>query len=211
MNQYYLIAQLPSLETAGETTALPITEERFFELCKSNLGKKAWNALSGLTLVPKRQNQKSGYPFIDKWNEWEKNFRLALAAALILSRHTSKRQQPEWEKNFRLALACARAEKMKKTFEEGTGEVCAKQLLTVRKAVEMEDPLEAERYLTRARLEFLETLRPADPFSETMLFYYALKLKLIVRIRQFDQRKGQSEYRKIYGSIMYGGDQEVKE
>ena len=35
MNQYYLIAQLPSLETAGETTALPITEERFYELCKS--------------------------------------------------------------------------------------------------------------------------------------------------------------------------------
>ena len=71
--------------------------------------------------------------------------------------------------------------------------------------------LEAERYLTRVRLDFLETLRPADSFSETMLFYYALKLKLIVRIRQFDQRKGQSEYRKIYGSIMYGGDQEVKE
>ena len=67
MNQYYLIAQLPSLEIAGETTALPITEERFYELCRSNLGKKAWNALSGLTLVPKRENKKSGYPFIDKW------------------------------------------------------------------------------------------------------------------------------------------------
>ena len=52
MNQYYLIAQLPSLEIAGETTALPITEELFYELCRSNLGKKAWNALSGLALVP---------------------------------------------------------------------------------------------------------------------------------------------------------------
>ena len=76
MNQYYLIAQLPSLEIAGETTALPITEELFFELCRSNLGKKTWNALSGLTLVPKRENKKSGYPFIDRWNEWEINFRL---------------------------------------------------------------------------------------------------------------------------------------
>ena len=185
MNQYYLIAQLPSLETAGETTALPITEERFFELCESNLGKKAWNALSGLTLVPKRQNQKSGYPFIDKWNEWEKN--------------------------FRLALACARAEKMKKPFEGETGEVSAELLQAVRQAVEMEDPLEAERYLTRARLDFLETLRPGDAFSENMLFYYALKLKLILRIQQFDKVKGQNAYRKIYGSIMYGGDQEVKE
>ena len=60
-------------------------------------------------------------------------------------------------------------------------------------------------------LNFLETLRPADPFSETMLFYYALKLKLILRIQQFDKSKGQNAYRKIYGSIMYGGDQEVKE
>lgn len=184
MNQYYLIAQLPSLETASETTALPITEERFYELCKSNLGKRAWNALSGLTLVPKKQYKKSGYSFIDNWNQWEKNFRLALAGA--------------------------RAEKMKKPFEGGTGEVSAELLQTVRQAVEMEDPLEAERYLTRVRLDFLETLRPADSFSETMLFYYALKLKLILRIQQFDKSKGQNAYRKIYGLIMYGGGQEVK-
>ena len=184
MNQYYLIAQLPSLEIAGETTALPITEERFYELCKSNLGKKTWNALNGLTLVPSRQNKKSGYSFIDKWNRWEKNFRLALAGV--------------------------RAEKMKKPFEGETGELSEELLQTVRRAVEMENPLEAERYLTRVRLDFLETLRPADSFSETMLFYYALKLKLILRIQQFDKSKGQNAYRKIYGSIMYGGDQEVK-
>ena len=185
MNQYYLIAQLPSLEIAGETTALPITEERFYELCRSNLGKKAWNALSGLTLVPKRENKKSGYPFIDRWNEWEINFRLALAEA--------------------------RAEKMKKPFEGKRGEVSATLLQTVRQAVEMEDPLEAERYLTRIRLDYLETLRPADSFSETMLFYYALKLKLILRLQRFDKSRGQSAYREIYSAIMHGGDQEVKE
>ena len=109
MNQYYLIAQLPSLEIASETTALPITEERFYELCRTNLGKKAWNALSGLTLVPGRQNKKSGYSFIDKWNEWEKNFRLALAAA--------------------------RAEKLKKPFEGETGACSGHLLQTVRQAV----------------------------------------------------------------------------
>lgn len=185
MNQYYLIAQLPSLEIASETTALPITEERFYELCRTNLGKKAWNALSGLTLVPGRQNKKSGYSFIDKWNEWEKNFRLALAAA--------------------------RAEKLKKPFEGEAGACSGHLLQTVRQAVEMEDPLEAERYLTRVRLDFLETLRPADAFSETMLFYYALKLKLLLRIQQFDTSRGEDAYRNIYGSIMNGGAQEVKE
>ena len=142
MNQYYLIAQLPSLETAGETTALPITEERFYELCKSNLGERAWNALSGLTLVPKRQDKKSGYSFIDRWNGWERNFRLALAGA--------------------------RAEKMKKPFEGEKAELSGELFQKIRRAVEMEDPLEAERYLTRIRLDFLETLRPADSFSEKM-------------------------------------------
>ena len=185
MNQYYLIAQLPSLEIAGETTALPITEELFFELCRSNLGKKTWNALSGLTLVPKRQNKRSGYPFIDRWNEWEIDLRLALAGA--------------------------RAEKMKKPYE-GERKIFSDELLqTVHQAVEMEDPLEAERYLTRIRLDFLETLRPADSFSETMLFYYALKLKLILRLQRFDKSRGQSAYREIYSAIMHGGDQEVKE
>ena len=167
MNQYYLIAQLPSLEIAGETTALPITEERFYELCKSNLGKKAWNALCGLTLVPKRQNKRSGYPFIDRWNEWEISLRLALAGA--------------------------RAEKMKKPYEGERKVFSDKLLQTVHQAVEMDDPLEAERYLTRVRLDVLETL------------------KLILRLQRFDKGRGQSAYRKIYSSIMYGGDQEVKE
>ena len=185
MNQYYLIAQLPSLEIAGETTALPITEELFFELCRSNLGKKAWNALSGLTLVPKRQDKKSGYSVIDRWNGWERNFRLALAGA--------------------------RAEKMKKPFEGEKAELSGELFQKIRRAVEMEDPLEAERYLTRIRLDYLETLRPADSFSETMLFYYALKLKLILRLQRFDKSRGQSAYREIYSSIMHGGDPEVKE
>ena len=30
----------------------------------------------------------------------------------------------------------------------------------------MDNPLEAEKFLNRQRLDFLETLRPADPFAE---------------------------------------------
>lgn len=40
MNQYYLIAQLPSLEIAGETTALPITEELFLNSAEAIWGKR---------------------------------------------------------------------------------------------------------------------------------------------------------------------------
>ena len=33
MAEYYLMSQLPSLDGVGENTPLPITEERFSELC----------------------------------------------------------------------------------------------------------------------------------------------------------------------------------
>ena len=41
MAEYYFISQLPSLEGIGESSPLPITEERFSELCERFLGKRA--------------------------------------------------------------------------------------------------------------------------------------------------------------------------
>ncbi len=184
MNQYYLIAQLPSLDAVNETTPLPITEERFYNICEGNLGEKMLDALKGLMLVPPRQNQPSGYPFVDEWNRWERNLRFALASV--------------------------RAGKMKKSQGTDSEPVSADMLQIARGAVESDDPLEAENYLNRFRLEFLETLRPLDGFSEDMLFYYALKLKLISRIKQFDENLGRIAYRNIYDSIIRGGEQEVE-
>ncbi len=185
MNQYYLIAQLPSLDVVGETTPLPITEERFYELCSRHLGKKALRALKGLTLVPARQSEAAGYQLIDAWNENERQ--------------------------LRLALAVIRAGKMKKTFDMEEKQFSQELLQTARTAAEMDDPLAAERFLNRFRQNFLETLRPADAFSEDMLFYYSLKLKLILRMKQFDEGIGRNAYRNIYDSIMRGDGQEVNQ
>ena len=41
MAEYYLISQLPSLDGIGENSPVPITEERFMELCEGSLKKKA--------------------------------------------------------------------------------------------------------------------------------------------------------------------------
>lgn len=49
MAAYYLIAQLPSLDGLGERAPLPITEERFLQLCQSFLSKKAQRGLRWLT------------------------------------------------------------------------------------------------------------------------------------------------------------------
>ena len=73
-----------------------------------------------------------------------------------------------------------------------------------RMAVEMDSPMEAEVFLNQFRMGFLESLRPMDTFSEDAVFYYGLKLKLLLRIRQFDEKSGETAYKEIYNSIMQG-------
>lgn len=183
MAEYYLISQLPSLDGISETTPLPITQERFTELCQRFLGKKAQNEFKKLTLAPSRNPEKSASALIESWNEGERNLRIALAKL--------------------------RADKMDKTFDAGTQSFPAGLLQAVRTAVEIESPMEAEKFLNKYRLDFLETLRPMDSFSEEFVFYYGLKLKLIERIRKFDTESGEAAYRNIYDSIMNGDRSEV--
>ena len=178
MAEYYLISQLPSLDGISESTPLPITTERFEELCQRFLGKKSRGVLDGLTLAPSRNPEKSASSLVESWNEGERNLRLALAKL--------------------------RADKMDKQFDAGNKTFPAGLMQAVRNAVEAESPMEAEKLLNRYRLDFLETLRPMDSFSEEYVFYYGLKLRLIERIRLFDTESGESAYRNIYDSIMNG-------
>ena len=78
MAEYYLISQLPSLDGLSENVPMPITEERFFELCERFLNKKVQNELKKLTLMPSRECEETGSDFLNKWNEGERNLRLVL-------------------------------------------------------------------------------------------------------------------------------------
>ena len=176
MAEYYLISQLPSLDGIGENTPLPITSERFEELCRSFLGKKAQGESEKLTLAPARNPEKTTSALIEKWNDGERSLRIALAKL--------------------------RAEKLDKRFDTEILSFPAGLLQAARTAVEIESPMEAEKFLNKYRLDFLETLRPMDSFSEEFVFYYGLKLRLIERIRKFDSESGEAAYRNIYDSIM---------
>lgn len=178
MSMYYLMSQLPSLDGISENMPVPVTEERFLELCFRLLGKKAQKEITGLTLVPSRSCKKTGSALVDAWNQQERNLRLALGKA--------------------------RAEKMKKSFNAERQQLPSELVRVANTAVEMDDPLAAEKFLDGCRLEFLETIRPMDVFSEDSVFYYGLKLKLMLRARQFDVEKGETAYRNIYTSIMNG-------
>lgn len=183
MSEYYLISQLPSLDGISENIPLPITEERFFELCNELSGKKIQNEINKMTLLPSKTYEKSSSSLIESWNIGERNLRLALAKV--------------------------RADKMKKSFDVENNVLSSELLKVANTAIEIESPMEAEKFLNSYRLEFLETLRPMDNFSEEFVYYYGLKLKLISHIRQFDTNAGEIEYRNIYNSIMNGDRLEV--
>ncbi len=185
MAEYYLVSQLPSLDGISENTPLPITEERFAELCNRFLGKKAQNEMKKLTLSPPKSFESSGSALIDSFNERERNFRFALGKV--------------------------RAEKMKKPFDTENRILPVEYIKAAGTATEIENPMEAEKYLNSYRLEILETLRPIDCFSEDYIFYYGLKLKLLLRIRQFDTTSGEKAYKNIYDSILNGDRLEAKQ
>lgn len=178
MAEYYLISQLPSLDGISENMPLPITEEQFLDLCNRFLGKRAQRELSKLSLIPPRSYEKSSSDLIEAWNEGERNLRLALGKV--------------------------RADKMKKSFDAGNESLPVGLIKAANTAAEIESPFEAEKFLTLYRLEFLESLRPMDSFSDDFVFYYGLKLKLLIRIRQFDTDTGKTAYRNIYSSILNG-------
>lgn len=178
MAEYYLVSQLPSLDGISDNLPLPITEERFLELSERFLGKKARNELSKLSLIPSKDYEKSGSALIEAWNEGERNLRLALAKI--------------------------RGEKLKKPTDFENKSFPSQLVQVARTATESESPMEAEKFLNEYRLNFLESLRPMDSFSEDSIFYYWLKLKLLSRIRQFDKARGEKAYKNIYNSILNG-------
>ena len=184
MAEYYLIAQLPSLDAVSDTMPLPISEEDFLELCSRSLNKKLWAEIKALSLTPPLEAKKSGVDLVESWNSAERS--------------------------LRLALAMLRAEKLGKRFDVG-GETFSDNILSVANfALESKNPLEAENYLNSYRLGFLETLRPMDTFKEDFLFYYCLRLKLLSRMRRFDRELGKTAYKNIYNSILGGDRVEAK-
>lgn len=178
MAEYYLISQLPSLDGIDESSPVPITEERFMELCEGSLKSKVLRELKNIKLVPSIDAEKSDSSLIEKWNKGERDLRLALAKV--------------------------RADKMNKPFDLQNRHLPLELYKIASAALEIKNPLEAEKFLLRYRLGFLETIRPMDNFSEDYIFYYGLKLKLILRLRQFDVQVGKVNYKNIYDSILNG-------
>ncbi|GMO61845.1 MAG: DUF2764 family protein [Treponemataceae bacterium] len=176
-NWYYLISQLPSFQIAGNSQ-LPITESAFNELCSRYLDAKTLALVLNLSLEPPRAliEVKTGFGAVDAWNEMEVSLRLALAQL--------------------------RAQKLQKDFSHPAVSIRPEALQAARTASSIESPLEAELFLNDFRAGFIDKIALADVFSTNALLVYALRLKLAVRIRKFNEEAGRDSYREIYDKIL---------
>ncbi|MCC8164480.1 MAG: hypothetical protein LIO86_15275 [Lachnospiraceae bacterium] len=183
MSQYYLIAQLPGLEPYEDgKSPLPITEKEFRDACSSFLSEKELEILDGISLIPPREARPTGSELVDAWNREERELRLALAAT--------------------------RASHKGKSFSVDGEVISAPALQAANTAVDLGDPLAAEEYLQSCRMETLDRLRPMDMFCEDAVYCYAIRLKLLTRMRLFDEERGHQSYQNIYHSILNGNSQE---
>ncbi len=176
-NQYYLMAQLPAFSiNAG--AVLPFGEEYFIELCSRFLDDKSLKLLRTLSLEPPRSTIRTPSALVNDWYSWERSVRLALGQI--------------------------RAAKLKKDFSLSMDETSfpPEVISTARTASGFDNPLEAEEFLNEERLNALNNLSPTDMFSLDAVFAYALKLKLALRIKKFNEENGMESYRKIYDTIL---------
>ena len=174
--QYYLVSQLPDISAAGEKSALPITEKYYRYLCSRFFDAKQIEILNKLSLEAPKFPESTGSVFLDKWYDFERALRYALAQV--------------------------RAQKMKKEAGSVPVSISADLVQAARTAVGMDSPLSAEQFLYEFRLSVLNTLQPMDYFSADYVFAYGIRLMLLERIRKFDKEKGTDSYHKIYDTIL---------
>lgn len=175
-NQYYLVSQLPDISAAGEKSALPITEKYYRDLCSRFFDDKQKLILDKLSVDAPRLPESTGSDFLDKWYEFERALRFALAQI--------------------------RAQKLKKDIGTIPVSITADIVQAARTAVGMDSPLSAEQFLYEFRLGILGKLQPLDYFSVDAVLAYGVRLMLLERIRKFDKEKGTESYHKIYDTIL---------
>jgi hypothetical protein len=189
MDYYYLAAQLPSL-IYGQP--LPMSSKSYRELCQTQLSPQDYSAMEGLAVggkVPPEllagDPSSAGGDFCFKWRQWNQ------ACALNLAKYRAQKQK-----------------------SEGAGSGGANALGTIapdfpagaanaaKTAAGMDNPLEAELSLDKARWEALSDLEGLDPFGLNKLYSYLLKLELMERRQAFNAEKGFTEYQRLYNTIL---------
>ena len=175
---YYAMAQLPAIIPGTKPV---LTYEKFLSLMENSVGKRDFQLLKNLSLVLPAGNKKTGVAFLDRW--------------------------AEYERALRSELAKARAEKLNWTLtKDELARFGGNEALDVKKiareACGIDDPLQAEKFLTKARVAAVMKIRGLSAFNRDALFAYAVALLMQTREENVDTERGRSEYKAIYDKIL---------
>lgn len=177
-NYYYLVAQLPAVSFSRDSKVNPpIAYGYFLDLCNRFLDGSVLEQVNKLSLEPPRQSEETGSVFLNRWYEWERDLRFAMAQL--------------------------RAQKMNKIFSDSAVLSVTQDIQQIAKtACSYDSPLEAEQFLNMERIKKIDELVPTDPFNPDSVFAYGLKLKMAERMQKFDENVGKQSYHNIYDQIL---------
>jgi hypothetical protein len=175
-NYYYFVAQLPYVNY-GDVP--PMSTGYFLELCQALLKPADFALTRYCTLDAKvaiETAASTGSAFVDDWLARERTLWLNLAALRAGKLHRPIPADPPHD--------APRAEAVAKA------------------AFAMDDPLQAELYIDRARWGAVEAMIGMNYFSVNTIFAYIIKLQLLERKQLFKTDEGFSEYKTLYAAIM---------
>ena len=178
-NYYYFVATLPSINYGDEP---PMSSAAFRELCDDLLEPPDAALLAYCTYDPKTKADAAGATgseFID----------------LFIAR----------ERTLILNLAYLRAERLKRASPGDPPHDVPRAEAVAKSAFAMDDPLQAELSIDRARWGALDAMVGIDLFGVNNIFAYLLKLQLLERKRHFVADKGMDAYRSRYDAILAEG------
>jgi len=106
------------------------------------------------------------------------------------------------ERTMNLTLASLRAARLKRQITIEVPHDMPRAEALARAAFEMEDPLDAQLSIDRARWGVLDEMLGLDVFGVNRIYTYLLKLELLERKQRLDAEKGATLYREIYDKIL---------
>ena len=176
-NYYYFVATLPSVNYGDKP---PKSSAEFQEECHFLLSPKDTAFIPYCSFDPKlaiETLEPTGSDFID----------------LFLLR----------ERVLVLNLASLRAAKLGRPAPADPPQDIPRTVSMARAAFDMDDPLEAQLYIDRARWGALDTMIGLDDmFGVNHIFVHLLKLQLLERKQRFDPAIGSRIYRERYDMIL---------
>lgn len=176
---YYAMAQLPAIIPGTEPV---LTYKKFLSLMENSVPKGDFKLLKDLSegTLP-MDGKKTGVAFLDRWAKYDHALRSSLAKA--------RAEKLQW--------SLSRDELQRFGVDEALD---VKKI--AREACAIDDPLQAEKFLTKVRVAAALEIRGLSAFNRDALFAYAVALLMQNREENFDTESGRVEYKAIYDKIL---------